>query len=92
MLNQLFLIGEIKELPDKDNVLVIGVKRNYKNTNGVFEEDVFKCYLWIAMSKRINMSCKIGDLIALKGRIVEDGGVYCIVAEQVVLLNKYNNN
>lgn len=93
MINQLFLLGKIKEMPSKnigDNELLIEVKRNYKNTEGVFESDCFRCHLWIALSKKINLGCKIGDLVAVKGRLVNDNGECNILAEQVILLNKSN--
>jgi len=89
VINQIFLIGKIKELKCvKNNELIIEVKRNYKNTEGVFEKDCFKCNLWIALSKKIELNCKEGDMVAVKGRLVEDKGVCNILAEQVILLNK----
>ena len=89
MINQLVMIGKIKELPnDAHDELILEVRRNYKNSDGVFEKDHFKCYLWMAISKKIMLTCKEGDLIAVKGRVVEDNGVCKIFAEQVVLLNK----
>jgi len=89
MINQLFMVGRIKEMPDnKNNELMLEVKRNYKNTEGVFEKDCFRCYLWIAISKRISLTCKDGDLVAIKGRLVDDNGNCKIAVEQVVLLGK----
>ena len=89
MFNQLFLLGKIKNLKSiEKNELEIEVKRNYKNTDGVFEKDCFKCVLWIAISKKISLSCKEGDLVAIKGRLVDDNGVCNILAEQIILLNK----
>ena len=70
------------------NQFVLEVKRNYKNADGVFEKDCFNCHLWIALSKRIVTKCKQGDLVALKGRLVDDNGKCNILAEQVILLNK----
>ena len=89
MINQLFLIGEIKEMTNlENNELVIEVRRNYKNVEGVFEKDCFKCNLWVALSKKITLNCKKGDLVAIKGRLVDDKGICNILAEQVILLNK----
>lgn len=93
MINQLLLVGIIKKMPLYDllgsqNELLLEVKRNYKNTDGVYEVDLFKCFLWFAISKKINLNCKEGDLIAVRGRLVDDNNNYKIVAEQVVLLNK----
>jgi single-stranded DNA-binding protein len=89
MINQLVLIGKIREMENiENNELVIEVRRNYKNTEGVFEKDYFKCNLWIALSKKIGLNCKNGDLVAVKGRLVDDKGTCNILAEQVILLNK----
>ena len=76
-----------------DNVLggndfILEVKRNYKNVDGVFEKDNFRCHLWIAISKKITLSCKEGDIVAVKGRLVDENDSCKIVAEQVILLNK----
>ena len=40
MINQLFLIGQIKKMPsnEESNEFVLEVKRNYKNTEGIFDE------------------------------------------------------
>ena len=91
MLNQLFFVGQIKKMPDchlvdGDNELIVEVRRNYKNSSGIFEVDCFKCYLWFAISKKISLNCKLGDLVAVKGRLVDDNGICRIIAEQVVLL------
>ena len=89
MINQIFLIGKIKEMKNIiNNQLKIEVRRNYKNIDGIFEKDCFICNLWIALSKKISLSCKEGDLIAIKGRLVDDKGKCSILAEQVILLNK----
>ena len=89
MINQIFLLGRIKNMSDlSNNKVEIEIKRNYKNIDGVFENDCFTCNLWIALSKKIGVSCREGDLVAVKGRLVSDNGVCNILAEQVILLNK----
>ena len=89
MINQIVLLGKIKEMKNiEKNELTVEVRRNYKNTEGVFEKDCFRCNLWIALSKRIGLNCKEGDLVVVKGRLVDDNGLCNILAEQVILLNK----
>ena len=78
------IIESLKE----DNELIIEVRRNYKNVDGIYEKDCFRCYLWLAISKKINVNCKEGDIVAIKGRLVDDKNSCRILAEQVVLLNK----
>ena len=97
MINQLLLVGIIKDMPLNDlkgnkNEVLIEVRRNYKNSDGVYETDLFKCYLWFAISKKISLNCKEGDLVAIRGRLVDDNDDYKIIAEQVVLLNKSIEN
>lgn len=90
MINHLFLVGVIKEMPvEGDNdYLVLEVKRNYKNRDGVYDKDFFKCHLWIAIERKILVMCKVGDLIAVKGRLVDSNDICNILCEQVILLNK----
>ena len=93
MINQLFLVGQIKDMPkmevnNKNIKFKIEVKRNYKNVDGIFEKDIFECFLWIAIGKKISMYSKIGDVVAVKGRLVSDNDSCHILAEQVILLNK----
>lgn len=97
MINQLLLVGKIKKLPIFDsmksnNEIIVEVRRNYKNVDGIYEKDTFRCYLWIAISKKISLNCKEGDLVAIKGRLVDDNDNCRIMAEQVVLLNKVIDN
>ena len=93
MINQLFMIGTIKYMPcnDKesnDNYFVLEVRRGYKNATGTYDKDCFKCHLWIAISQKINRYCKVGDLVAVKGRLVDSLGECNILVEQAILLNK----
>ena len=73
---------------NENDYLILEVRRSYKNAEGIYEKDSFKCYLWIAISKRIICFCKEGDLVAIKGRLVDDLGTCNILCEQVILLNK----
>lgn len=88
MINQFIIVGIIKEMPMNDLYFKLEVKRNYKNTDGVFECDVFDCYLWTAIARKIESLCKVGDLVIVKGRLVNEENICNMVAEQVVLLNK----
>lgn len=89
MINQLLLVGKIKDMSMLDkNEIDVEVKRNYKNNEGVFEKDCFKCNLWFALSKKISLNCSVGDMVIVKGRLVENKGFCSILAEQVILLNK----
>ena len=89
MINQLILVGKIRDMANLNkNEIEIEVKRNYKNNEGVFEKDCFKCNLWFALSKKISISCRVGDIVIVKGRLVDNAGFCSILAEQVILVNK----
>lgn len=96
MINQLFMIGVIKEMVDFENrdnsYIFLEVKRSYKSSDGVYNNDVFKCYLWQGIYKKIFLYCKEGDLLAVKGRLEEEEGTCNIVLDQVILLNKTMSN
>ncbi len=89
MINQLLLVGKIKDMSAIDkNEIEVEVKRNYKNNEGIFEKDYFKCNLWFALSKKISVSCNVGDIVVVRGRLIDNSGFCSILAEQVILLNK----
>ena len=89
MINQLLLVGKIKDMSAIDkNEIEVEVKRNYKNNEGIFEKDYFKCSLWFALSKKISVSCNVGDIVVVRGRLIDNSGFCSILAEQVILLNK----
>ena len=103
MLNQFIVIGRIKELPvirettngNKISTLLLEVDRNFKNSDGVYEKDVFQITLWKGIAESTVHLSEIGSLIAVKGRVQastyegKDGIQYYnyeIIAEKVSFL------
>lgn len=90
MLNQIVLVGRLKEIEYEDEVNVeftLVVPRNYKNIDGIYEEDNIPVYISGSIAKNFKEYCKKGDLIGVKGRIqVKDNDIE-IVAEKITFLS-----
>lgn len=77
MHNLVYLIGRLTEDPilnkheenKKSSSIIIAVQRNFKNSEGIYETDFFRCILWNGLASNLNEYCKKGDLIGLKGRL-----------------------
>lgn len=105
-MNHVVLIGRLQENPKviensssfKKVVLVISTRRNFRNSDGIYESDEFQVSLWRGMAEEILNTAKCGDLISIKGRFQSNNYVRPesstkfynveIIAEQVVILNK----
>lgn len=93
MLNQIILIGKIKEIKEieKKKRVVIEVDKPFNETN-IKKSDEFVCELWSGIFDRILTMCGVGDLIAIKGRVNQIDASYIVLGENVVLLNKSKDN
>jgi single-stranded DNA-binding protein len=85
MLNQVVLVGRIKEL-DGDT-MIIAIPRSYKNEDGEYDTD----YIRIEMNSdnlrdNINAHCSIGDLVGVKGALRTSDMMY-VIAEKVTFLS-----
>lgn len=84
-MNQLVLVGRIKEI-NEDRVIIL-VTRNYKNENGNYETDIIPCYFKGAISKNANEYCEIGDVIGIKGRIENLNNEVMIMVDKLTFLS-----
>ncbi len=107
-MNQLFLVGRLTKDPEISKTggldqckVTLAVKRQFKNSNGVFETDFITCTVWNVIAQRVCEYCKKGDLISLKGRIQNNNYLgkdekmvytYEIIAEQVSFMQKESND
>ena len=92
MYNQVILIGRISKLPNQENTeLTLSVPRNFKNADGVYENDIIKCSLGTEIGKRTLEYCLAGDLVAIKGRVQSDGKSMIIVTEKISFLSQKQN-
>ena len=90
MINEVILVGKIKNLEasnDTKKELLLEVERPFKEVEGRVS-DIFVCQLWHSIFKKVVDFCSIGDLLAIKGRIICEEKRYLIMAENVVMLNK----
>lgn len=89
MLNQLILVGRVKNIEELDNELkvILSVTRTYKNVDGEYEVDNIPCILWNNIATNIKEYCNIGDVVGIKGRIQEKEGNIQLIAEKVTFLS-----
>ena len=103
-MNQFMLVGRVKELPamtksSKGIVvgkMVVEAERNFRNEDGSVSLDEFQVILWRGIAEECVAACKLGNLIAVRGRVKSDvydrNGINYynteIVAEKVSFLEK----
>ncbi len=105
-MNHVVLVGKLQEDPKvienassyKKVVLVISTRRNFRNSDGIYESDEFQVSLWRGMAEEILNTAKCGDMLSIKGRFQANNYVKPestskfynieIIAEQVMILNK----
>lgn len=98
-MNQLFLVGRLtkdpvlKKADGKSNCFItVACKRQYKNSDGIYETDFINCTVWNVIAERICEFCKKGDLISVKAHIQNNNYIdkderqvysYEIIADQI---------
>lgn len=45
------------------------MQRNFKNSEGKYETDFFRCVLWNGLASSTKEYCHRGDILGIKGRI-----------------------
>ena len=108
-MNKIILIGRMSkdiEIRYAQNQKEVGnfdlaVNRNYKNANGEYDTDFFKCIAWGNLAKTIQTYTSKGSQIAIEGRVenrtyqANDGTnryVTEVVVEGMQLLDSKKNN
>lgn len=104
-MNHVMLVGKIIEDPKviensstyKKVVLVLSTRRNFRNSEGIYETDDFQISLWRGMAEEILHTAKCGDVLGIKGRFQANNYTKAegaakfynveIIAEQVMILN-----
>lgn len=77
MLNQMVLVGRVKELPIIKKTssgvlnakLIIDVERGFRNANGEIEIDTFSVTLWRGVAEECIAICSPGSLVGVRGRL-----------------------
>ena len=76
-MNFICMVGRVKSLPEvretpsgnKVATLEVEVERNFPNSEGVFESDVFSATLWRGLAESCNDICAVNSIVSLKGRL-----------------------
>lgn len=76
-MNKIILVGrmtkdiEIRYTQNQKEVgnFDLAVNRNYKNANGEYDTDFFKCIAWGNLAKTIHIYTSKGSQIAIEGRV-----------------------
>ena len=80
--------------------ITVACKRQFKNTDGVYDTDFINCQVWNVIAEKVCEYCKKGDLISVKGRIQNNNYLdkddkmvykYDIVAEQISFMSSSHN-
>ena len=83
-MNNVILVGRITDF--EGNEVTISVNRNYKNEDGIYMSDLIPIWLSANIGEKIKEFCKIGDVIAIKGRLENRSGVV-VMADKVSFIS-----
>ena len=66
----------------------MAVQRNFKNVDGKYETDFFRCVLWNGLASNTKEFCHRGDILGIKGRLqnrsyVDDKNVTKYITEVI---------
>ena len=84
MLNQVVMVGRLVKEPTKEE-LVILVPRNYKNKEGLYDEDIF--LINHKMTSIVEQDIYEGDLVGVKGKLETENNEIKIKAEKITFLS-----
>lgn len=87
MLNQIVLVGTLKEVKAVGDVkvLVVDVERNFKNTYGIYEHDLINVAAMNTLAEYAE-DIGIGSLIGIKGRLASNDETVTVVCEKISVL------
>ena len=63
------VLPQIGEENKKRTIINLAVQRNFKNSEGKYETDFFRCVLWNGLASSTKEYCHRGDILGIKGRI-----------------------
>ena len=91
MLNQIVLVGRIKEI--EDTYMIVAISRAYKNANGEYDVDLVKINMSDNIAKNVKDYCEKGNLVGIKGKVeTNDEGNIIIIAEKISFLSSSKQN
>ena len=83
-MNNVILVGRITSFEGEK--VTISITRNYKNEDGIYMSDLIPIHLGINITEKMVDFCKIGDVIAIKGRLENRDGVV-VMADKVSFIS-----
>ena len=83
-MNNVILVGRITKF--EGNEVTISVNRNYKNEDGIYMSDSIPVWLSANIGEKMKEFCQIGDVIGVKGRLENRGGVV-VMADKVSFIS-----
>ena len=83
-MNNVILVGRITSFEGEE--VTISITRNYKNEDGIYMSDLIPIHLGINIAEKMVDFCKIGDVIGVKGRLENRGGVV-VMADKVSFIS-----
>ena len=86
MLNQLILVGRIKEIKEDKNI-VLAVSRSYKNEDGAYKTDLMPIVLSDELFENAKEFCQVNDIIGVKGRLETKDNNIIIIATRLTFLS-----
>lgn len=96
MLNQITLVGRIKELgiikkETEQGFIKIAVSRSFKNKDGEYEADLIPVRIFGNIVENTIKYCSKEDIVAIKGRIQMQEEKIEIIAEKITFLSHKKN-
>lgn len=99
MVGKVVTLPEIKETVNGSKVasLEVEVERNFPNSEGLYESDVFLVTLWKGLAESCCNLCEVNSIVGIKGRLnaknfdTKEGNkfLYCeIVAEKLSFITR----
>ena len=90
MLNQVILVGRVKEL--HEGRMIVNIPRSYKNAEGEYDSDLVEVDIEGKINESVNEYCNKGDRVGIKGRIETLKDAMLIKAEKITFLSSKSHN
>lgn len=86
MMNQVVIVGVVKEIEPIRGVLLVETERNFKNSQGEYDVDRMLIDIPKGLRDTAFQQISQNDLLGIKGRIQTEWGRMSIVAEKISFL------
>lgn len=96
MLNQVIIVGRIKEIKEskKGVAVTLIIPQSFKNESGEYENNYIDVMLYKNVAQATKEYCKIGDMVGIKGRLqkLEDDKNLLVISDRVTFLSQRKDN